>query len=78
LKKDDLIKSIKSLAFVTPAKAGVRDSRKQLDSRFRGNDTIFDFLQSHQNLIFLLYNNLYAFKQAEPNRQASFFENILK
>jgi hypothetical protein len=34
---------------VIPAKAGIQLFQVVMDSRFRGSDSIFDFLRGHQN-----------------------------
>jgi hypothetical protein len=44
---DGLVKSLKSIAFVIPAKAGIQLFRLVLDSRFRGSDVITYFLRIH-------------------------------
>jgi len=47
-KDDEFVKNLKT---VTPAEAGVQNSLKLLDSRFRGNDKngeVTTFLRDHQ------------------------------
>jgi hypothetical protein len=44
---DEFVKSSTCSLNVIPAKAGIQSFRAVTDSRFRGSDTIVDFLRGH-------------------------------
>ena len=48
IKNDGFVKSPLCPLIVIPAKAGIQSFQVIMDSRFRGNDSIFDFLRFHQ------------------------------
>ena len=48
IKLDKLVKSWKAPVVVIPAKAEIQETQPLMDSRFRGNDGLGDFLRDHQ------------------------------
>jgi hypothetical protein len=48
-KIDGFVKSPLCPLIVIPAKAGIHSFQANMDSRFRGNDSVFDFLRFHQD-----------------------------
>ena len=49
VKFDKLVKSQRIPVFVIPANAGIQETQPLMDSRFRGNDGLGNFLRDHQN-----------------------------
>ena len=44
---DELVKSQKEPAIVIPVKTGIQEIQLLMDSRFRGSDSLGDFLRDH-------------------------------
>ena len=51
IKFDGFVKSPLGPLIVIPAKAGIQSFQAIMDSRLRGNDSIFDFLRFHQTCV---------------------------
>ena len=48
-KVDELVKSQKAPVIVIPVQTGIQENQLLMDSRFRGSDSLGDFLRDHQS-----------------------------